>query len=73
MNETRYVITVSDMGGWLRVFLDRGEPASELARPLSECLTKWIRANPHLRVKNIVPISRDGDTVELHVWFEQRD
>ena len=71
MSEPRFTITVTDMGGWTRVYLASGEPAGEVAKPLSQSLTEWMRANPHLRVKHIVPISRDGDTVELHVWYEK--
>jgi len=71
MSEVRYQITVTDMGGWARVYLARGEPACELAKPLSGSLTEWMRANPHLLVKHIVPISRDGDTAELHAWYEK--
>ena len=35
MSEPRYQITVKDMGGWARVYLAQGEPAGELAIPLS--------------------------------------
>ena len=29
--------------------------------------------NPDQRVIAVAPISRDGDTAELHAWFEQRE
>jgi hypothetical protein len=34
-------------------------------------LTACFRANPHLRIRCVVPINRDGDTVELHAWYDQ--
>lgn len=70
MNEPRYVMSVMDMGGWARVYLESGEPACELATALSNTLTGWMRKNPHLKVTHIVPISRDGDTAEFHFWYE---
>ena len=67
MNEPRFNITITDMGGWARVMLGRGE----VARFLSQSLTEWMRNNPHLRVRFIVPICSGGDTVELHAWYDQ--
>jgi len=29
--------------------------------------------NPEQRIIAVSPISRDGDTVDLHAWFEPRD
>jgi hypothetical protein len=31
----------------------------------------WFRENAHLRLLCVVPISRDGNTVELHAWYER--
>jgi len=59
-----------DMGGWLRVYTDTAasEPA-HLGFYLSHALADWFRKRPHLHVQAIVPICRDGNTVELHAWF----
>jgi hypothetical protein len=59
------------MGGWVRVYLGRGEPTGELAKFLSYSLTGWFKEHPHLRVRIIVPISSNGDTSELHAWYDQ--
>lgn len=71
MSQPRFEIIQKDMGGWVRVYLGRGEPTGEVAQYLSHSLTEWIRKNPQIRVRQIVPINRDGDTVELHAWYEQ--
>jgi hypothetical protein len=73
MSEPRFQITVTDMGGWARVYLKHGEPTGEVARFLSASLTEWMRKCPQLRVKFIVPITSNGDTAELHAWYEQLD
>jgi hypothetical protein len=39
VSRPRFEIVVEDMGGWVRVFLGRGEPTGELARYLSHSLT----------------------------------
>jgi hypothetical protein len=67
----RFEIIEEDMGGWVRVFLGRGEPTGEVAKFLSHGLTDWMGKRPHLRVRFVVPINRDGDTVEFHAWYDQ--
>jgi hypothetical protein len=71
MNHPRFEIIQENMDGWVRVFLGRGEPTGEVAKFLSHSLTEWMRQRPHLRVRFAVPINRDGDTVELHAWYDQ--
>jgi hypothetical protein len=71
MNEPRFEFRQEDMGGWVRVSLSRGEPTGELAKFLSHGLTRWARERPHLRIRCIVPISSNGDTTELHAWYDQ--
>jgi hypothetical protein len=43
----------------------------DLGFKLSHALTAWVRANTHLRIRCVVPIQRDGCTVELHAWYDQ--
>jgi hypothetical protein len=60
-----------DMGGWVRVYPDRlASLPEDFAVYLSHALTQWFRDRPQLRIRCVVPIQRDGDTVELHAWFE---
>ncbi len=71
MSMPRFEIIQQEMGGWVRVYLGRGEPTGEVAKLLSLSLTEWFRKNPHLRMRIVVPISEDGDTTELHAWYDQ--
>lgn len=71
MSQPRFEIIQHDMGGWVRVFLGRGEPTGELGRFLSHGLTDGMRKRPQLRAYSIVPINSNGDTVELHAWYSQ--
>jgi hypothetical protein len=60
-----------DMGGWVRVFTDPlADAHDELALWLSHALTEWFRQRPQLRMRTVAPVVRDGDTVELHGWYE---
>jgi hypothetical protein len=36
---------------------------------LSGTLSHWFRERPQHRPRCIVPISKGGDTVELHAWY----
>ena len=60
------------MGGWVRVIA--GQTASqvdELGYYLAHRLSMWFREHPHLRLLSVVPITKDGNTVELHGWYDQ--
>ena len=72
MTERTFEIIIEDHMGYLRVFMGRGEPAGELPPFLSATLAQWIASNPNQRIVAVTPISRDGNTVELHAWFEQQ-
>lgn len=65
-------ILLTDMGGWVRVFPSKGAGTSQqdLGIYLSQTLTQWFRERPQLRMKAVMPITRDGTTVELHGWYE---
>ena len=71
MSEPRFAISVTDMGGWVRVYLGSGEPTGEVAIFLSRSLNTWMKTNPMRRVRMIVPITSNGDTVELHAWYDR--
>ena len=54
-------------GGWVRVRLSRQYDLPEdIHAVMSSCLAKWFKDRPHLRLRFVVPIQRDGTTVEMH-------
>jgi hypothetical protein len=60
-----------DMGGWVRVFTDLSSTIHpDLHIWLSHALTAWFRARPQLRMRNVVSVTRSGDTVEMHAWYD---
>ena len=60
-----------DMGGWVRVFTDKTATLTDdLPLFLSHTLAEWFRQRRHLRMRCAVPICRDGNTVEIHAWYE---
>ena len=70
---SRIDIGVHDMGGWVRVMADNAPAAgTDLGVYLSHRLSEWLRQNAHLHLLCVVPIDRDGNTVELHAWYGQR-
>jgi len=68
----KFEIAQADMGGWVRVYPGKIEDTSrqDLGVYLSQSLSEWLRQRPQIRLKCVVPISRDGTTVELHAWYE---
>ena len=72
----KFNVNQADMGGWVRVFTDATATVPEdLAVFLSHALTEWFRQRSQLRLRAVLPVTRDGTTVELHVapmksnWF----
>jgi hypothetical protein len=60
-----------DKGGWVRIFTDHNGPLPpDFGFGMSGILNEWFRQRPHLRMRCVVPINRDGDTVELHAWYD---
>ena len=67
----KFEVHQQEMGGWIRVYTDAPESVpSDLPIYLSHSLTEWFRRRPELRLRSIVPIARDGTTVELHAWYD---
>jgi hypothetical protein len=69
---SKFTVGVHDMGGWVRVMAD-GSPAAsnDLALYLSHRLSQWLREHAQFRLVCVVPVNKDGSTVELHGWYEQ--
>ena len=66
----KFVIDQHDMGGWVRVCARKPGVPDDLPLFLSQTLMNWFRQRPHLHMRCVVPIERDGDTVELHAWYD---
>jgi hypothetical protein len=68
----KFDVGAHDRGGWVRVVAGHtGANVEDLGFCLAHRLSVWCRESPHLRLICVVPISRDGNTVELHGWDEQ--
>jgi hypothetical protein len=67
----KFTVVTHDMGGWVRVFTD---PLAfvpvDLPVYLSHSLTNWFRQHPQLSLRAVLPVTRDGNTVELHAWYD---
>ncbi len=64
-----FTIVQIDLGGWVRIFVRGNELPADLPVFLSHSLADWFRKRPQLHLRSVVPIQRDGDTVELHAWY----
>ena len=68
---SKFTVVHEDMGGWVRVFVPKLPAISdELGLYLSTALANWFRAHPQVRLRCVVPIQKDGNTVELHGWYD---
>jgi hypothetical protein len=68
----KFEIGAYDMGGWVRVIaVQDASHVEDLGFCLAHRLSMWFREHPRLRLMYVVPIIKDGDTVELHGWYIQ--
>jgi hypothetical protein len=68
----KFDIGAHDMGGWVRVRASQtAAHVEDLGFYLAHVLSNWFREHPHLQLISIVPIVKDGNTVELHGWYAQ--
>jgi hypothetical protein len=67
----KFEVHSEDLGGWVRVYSD---PTANLPDNypyfLSLTLTEWFRQRPQLRMRTVIPVVKDGATMELHAWYD---
>ena len=64
-------IGVVDCGGWVQVRLSRHyDLPDDTHVAMSACLVRWFTERAQLRLRFVVPIQRDGTTIELHAWYD---
>ena len=66
----KFDLGIHDLGGWVRAVAGPGTHPPDLAALLSLHLTNWFRQHPHLRMRCVLPVNKDGNTVELHAWYD---
>ncbi len=66
----KFEIDQHDMGGWVRVCARGQNLPDDLPVFLSQALTDWFRKRPQFYLRCVIPVQRDGDTVELHAWYD---
>jgi hypothetical protein len=66
----KFEIGQHDMGGWVRICAGRVNLPDDLPVYLSQALSDWFLQRPHLHMRCVVPIQKDGDTMELHAWYD---
>lgn len=65
-------ILLTDKGGWLVVYpARRADLPEDLPVHLSRVMEKWFHERPHLRIRSALPIVQNGNTVVIHVFYEQ--
>jgi hypothetical protein len=69
---SKFDIGAHDMGGWVRIIAGKtGTIPEELPAFLSLHLTNWLRQRPDLGLRCVLPVNKDGNTVEFHAWYDQ--
>jgi hypothetical protein len=56
--------------GWVILHVQEATLGMDIALHLHRAFTEWLANNPGVRVRNVLPIVSNGQTVCLHVWHE---
>lgn len=68
---TKIEVHQQEMGGWVRIYMDPQAPRPpDLPIFLSHALTDYFRQRPHLTMRTIQSVTVEGNTVELHAWYD---
>lgn len=52
---------------------DKRPPVSDmLPKLLSESVANWVKQRPEIAVRATLPLVKDGQTIAVHLWYEQR-
>jgi hypothetical protein len=69
----KFDVGAHDMGGWVRVIAsDSPGTPEDVAVFLADRLAHWLMENPGAALICVVPITKDGNTIELHAWYEHK-
>ncbi len=71
-NENQITIDRVEMGtGWVCFEGGENPPApDQLPLYLNDALENWLRNNSEFRVRTMLPIVINGNTVSINVWFD---
>ena len=73
--EQQVVITRTDKGsgtGWVvfQACPDQPPPREETFMFLDSSVAQWLRQNPNIKVREMLGLVQDGNTVNVHAWFD---
>ncbi|HJZ89265.1 MAG TPA: hypothetical protein VKE40_00235 [Gemmataceae bacterium] len=53
--------------------LDATNLPPNIAAIVNRALTDWLKRTPGIRVRAVLPITQDGQTTAVHVWYDSAD
>jgi hypothetical protein len=52
---------------------DQAHLPADIALVMNMALNDWLKKNPNIRVRAVLPITRDGQTTAIHLRYDQAD
>ncbi len=49
---------------------DNPPPPDQLPHILNDALSEWLVRNPEFKVRTMLPVVVDGNTVAINIWFD---
>ena len=46
---------------------------ANIALVVNTALLDWLKRNPAIRVRTVLPITQDGQTTAVHLWYDRAD
>jgi len=52
---------------------DLANVPKDIAVIINRVMIDWLKAHPGVRIRTALPITQDGQTIALHLWYDRAD
>jgi hypothetical protein len=72
--ESKTLIDFHEGAGYVLICpRDTANHPADIAVIINRAFNDWMAKHPGIRIRSALPITREGNTVALHVWFDRPD
>ena len=73
-NESEFTVKMMEdvQRGYVAFCADEDDPSAPEALPvmLASAMQQWLDDNPELVVHSTLPITQNGNTIAIHIWYD---
>lgn len=71
---SKTIIEFLDLPGYVHIFPQvMSNLPADISLVMNNALVDWLKRNPDARVRTVLPITQDRQTVMIHLWSDDAD